>query len=67
MFLDGDATAGDETETFGDTGVRVVIDASSARLLDDARLEYDAGLIAKEFSFTNPNATRSYVYGQSFS
>jgi iron-sulfur cluster assembly protein/iron-sulfur cluster insertion protein len=66
MFFDGDVASDDEQATFGD-GVRVLVDAASAQLLEGASLDYKDGLNQAGFSITNPNATRSCGCGQSFS
>jgi len=65
MYFDTDIVEGDTKETFGD--VQVVVDASSAMLLDGATLDYSDGLQQAGFSIDNPNAQRSCGCGQSFS
>jgi iron-sulfur cluster assembly accessory protein len=65
MFFDGDVAAEDEQADF--SGVRVVVDPSSAQLLTGATLDYKDGLQQAGFSIDNPNATRSCGCGQSFS
>ncbi len=65
MYFDTDITEGDATATFGD--VQVVVDPSSAMLLDGATLDYSDGLQSAGFSIDNPNAQRSCGCGQSFS
>ena len=64
MFFDSDVAADDVTHTFGD--VRVIVDPSSAQLLDGAQLDYKDGL-ESGFAITNPNAQRTCGCGQSFS
>ena len=65
MFFDTDVAADDlATEV---SGVRVVVDPSSAQLLTGATLDYKDGLQQAGFSIDNPNATRSCGCGQSFS
>ncbi|HRE01615.1 MAG TPA: iron-sulfur cluster insertion protein ErpA [Ilumatobacteraceae bacterium] len=66
MYFDGDIAADDEQATFGE-GVRVLVDAQSAQLLEGASLDYKDGLNQAGFNITNPNATRSCGCGQSFS
>jgi iron-sulfur cluster assembly protein/iron-sulfur cluster insertion protein len=62
-----------DTELFDDdlqssaSGVRVVVDPSSAALLSGATLDYKDGLQGAGFSINNPNATRTCGCGQSFS
>lgn len=65
MFFDSDV-AGDDLldET---SGVKVIVDPSSAQLLRGARLDYKDGLNDAGFSIDNPNAQRSCGCGQSFS
>ena len=65
MYFDTDIAEGDATATFGD--VQVVVDPSSAMLLDGATLDYSDGLQSAGFSIDNPNAQRSCGCGQSFS
>ena len=65
MFFDTDVAPDDITTSYGD--VRVVVDASSAQLLDGATLDYKDGLQGAGFSINNPNAQRTCGCGQSFS
>ena len=65
MFFDSDVSETDTTVSFG--AVRVVVDSSSAMLLDGATLDYSDGLQSAGFSIDNPNAQRSCGCGQSFS
>ena len=65
MFFDQDIASDDLLTDFG--GVRVVVDPSSAQLLDGATLEYKDGLQGAGFSINNPNAQRTCGCGQSFS
>ena len=65
MFFDGDVAGDDELADFG--GVKVIVDPSSAQLLQGATLDYKDGLQNAGFAIDNPNATRSCGCGQSFS
>jgi len=65
LFFDSDVAADDIVTTFGD--VRVVVDPSSAPLLQGATLDYKDGLQEAGFSINNPNAQRTCGCGQSFS
>jgi iron-sulfur cluster assembly protein/iron-sulfur cluster insertion protein len=65
MFFDSEVGSEDQASTFGD--VRVVVDPSSAQLLEGATLDYKDGLDQSGFSITNPNAQRTCGCGQSFS
>jgi len=65
MFFDTDVAADDQRATFG--AVDVVVDASSAMLLEGATLDYKDGLTQAGFSIDNPNAQRTCGCGQSFS
>jgi iron-sulfur cluster insertion protein len=65
MFFDTDITGDDMTIEQG--GVKVVVDPSSAMLLDGATLDYKDGLQGAGFSINNPNAQRTCGCGQSFS
>ena len=65
MFFDSDVADGDTKTTYGN--VAVVVDSSSALLLDGATLDYSDGLQSAGFSIDNPNAQRSCGCGQSFS
>ena len=65
MYFDTELGEGDTKTTFGD--IHVVVDPSSAMLLDGATLDYSDGLQSAGFSIDNPNAQRSCGCGQSFS
>ncbi len=65
MFLDTEVAADDLSSTFGE--VKIVVDPSSAQLLEGATLDYKDGLDQSGFSITNPNAQRTCGCGQSFS
>ena len=65
MYFDKDFTPDDNV--IEDSGVRVVVDAASAPLLQGASLDYKDGLQGAGFAINNPNATRSCGCGQSFS
>jgi iron-sulfur cluster assembly protein/iron-sulfur cluster insertion protein len=80
MFFDSDVAEDDLTQEFDqaagdDAGsvaqatrvVRVVVDPSSAQLLQGATLDYKDGLDQSGFAITNPNAQRTCGCGQSFS
>ncbi len=65
MFFDTDVANDDLTVDY--SGVRVVVDPSSAQLLTGAVLDYKDGLQQAGFSINNPNAQRTCGCGQSFS
>ncbi len=65
MFFDSDIASDDLSVTYG--GVKVVVDPSSATLLEGAVLDYKDGLNQAGFSIDNPNAQRTCGCGQSFS
>jgi iron-sulfur cluster insertion protein len=65
MFFDTDVS--DEDNLTDYQGVRVVVDASSAELLQGATLDYKDGLQGAGFAIDNPNAQRSCGCGKSFS
>lgn len=65
MFFDTDIAADDLSADFA--GVKVVVDPSSAQLLEGAVLDYKDGLQEAGFSINNPNAQRTCGCGQSFS
>jgi iron-sulfur cluster assembly protein/iron-sulfur cluster insertion protein len=65
MFFDSDTAADDIAVDFD--GVKVVVDPSSAQLLEGASLDYKDGLNQAGFSINNPNAQRTCGCGQSFS
>lgn len=65
MFFDTDVAADDLT--LDQSGVRVIVDPTSAQLLTGAELDYKDGLDQSGFSISNPNAQRSCGCGQSFS
>jgi iron-sulfur cluster assembly protein/iron-sulfur cluster insertion protein len=65
MFFDSDVANDDVTAEF--SGVKVVVDPSSAQLLSGATLDYKDGLQGAGFAIENPNAQRTCGCGQSFS
>ncbi len=65
MFFDTDLAEDDNL--VDNSGVRVVVDASSAELLQGATLDYKDGLQGAGFAIENPNAQRSCGCGKSFS
>jgi iron-sulfur cluster assembly protein/iron-sulfur cluster insertion protein len=65
MFFDSDVATDDVTAEF--SGVKVVVDPSSAQLLSGATLDYKDGLQGAGFAIENPNAQRTCGCGQSFS
>ena len=65
MFFDADRAEDDQLADFN--GVQVVVDPSSAMLLEGATLDYKDGLQGAGFSIDNPNAQRTCGCGQSFS
>jgi iron-sulfur cluster insertion protein len=65
MFFDTEVADDDLRAAYGD--VQVVVDPSSAQLLDGATLDYKDGLEQSGFAITNPNAQRTCGCGQSFS
>ena len=65
MYFDTEMADDDVESAFGD--VRVVVDPSSAQLLEGATLDYKDGLNEAGFSIDNPNAQRTCGCGQSFS
>lgn len=66
MFFDSDAASDDVSASFG-PGVKVIVDPSSAQLLQGATLDYKDGLQQAGFAIDNPNASRTCGCGQSFS
>jgi iron-sulfur cluster assembly protein/iron-sulfur cluster insertion protein len=65
MFFDSEREADDLTADY--EGVTVVVDASSAQLLQGASLDFTDGLQGAGFAINNPNAQRTCGCGQSFS
>jgi iron-sulfur cluster assembly protein/iron-sulfur cluster insertion protein len=65
MFFDSEIADDDQTATYGQ--VKVVVDASSAMMLEGATLDYADGLNQAGFSINNPNAQRTCGCGSSFS
>jgi iron-sulfur cluster assembly protein/iron-sulfur cluster insertion protein len=65
MFFDSEM--GDDDLWVEKDGVKVVVDRSSAMLLEGATLDYADGLTQAGFSINNPNAQRTCGCGQSFS
>jgi len=65
MFFDTDVAEDDNL--LDQAGVKVVVDASSAELLEGATLDYKDGLQGAGFAIENPNAQRSCGCGKSFS
>jgi iron-sulfur cluster insertion protein len=65
MFFDTDRADDDLTTAYGE--VQVVVDPSSAQLLEGATLDYKDGLQDAGFAIDNPNAQSTCGCGQSFS
>ena len=65
MFFDTDKAADDLVTDHA--GVKVVVDPSSAQLLQGATLDYNDGLQGATFAIDNPNAQKTCGCGQSFS
>ncbi|HUW01573.1 MAG TPA: iron-sulfur cluster insertion protein ErpA [Acidimicrobiales bacterium] len=65
MFFDSDIADDDVATDFG--AVKVVVDQSSAMLLEGAVLNYSDGLQGAGFHIDNPNAQKTCGCGQSFS
>jgi iron-sulfur cluster assembly protein/iron-sulfur cluster insertion protein len=65
MFFDSEVAGDDVTADY--SGVKVVVDPSSAQLLTGATLDFKDGLQGAGFAIDNPNAQRSCGCGQSFS
>ena len=65
MYFDTETAADDVEVVFG--AVRVVVDPSSAQLLEGATLDYKDGLNEAGFSIDNPNAQHTCGCGQSVS
>jgi iron-sulfur cluster assembly accessory protein len=65
MFFDTDQAGDDLVVDY--SGVKVVVDPSSAQLLSGATLDYTDGLQGAGFAIDNPNANRTCGCGQSFS
>ena len=65
MFFDTDVSDDDNLVDY--LGVRVVVDSSSAEMLQGATLDYKDGLQGAGFAIENPNAQRSCGCGKSFS
>ena len=58
--------SGDEV-AYRDGGLTVVVDRSSAPLLDGLKVDFLLGLEQSGFKITNPNATATCSCGKSFS
>jgi len=65
MYFDSDRADEDTEFAFGE--VKVVVDSSSAMLLEGATLDYKDGIQETGFSINNPNAQRTCGCGSSFS
>ena len=65
MFFDSERETDDLTVEY--SGVTVVVDPSSAQLLEGASLDFKDGLQGAGFAINNPNAQRTCGCGQSFS
>ena len=65
MFFDTDVAGDDVVADYN--GVKVVVDPSSAQLLNGATLDYKDGLQQAGFAIDNPNAQRTCGCGNSFS
>jgi iron-sulfur cluster assembly accessory protein len=65
MYFDTESDDSDLESAYGE--VRVIIDPSSAQLLDGATLDYKDSIQDAGFAITNPNAQSTCGCGSSFS
>ena len=65
MYFDTDKAEDDVEKLFDE--VRVVVDPSSAELLEGATLDFKDGLNGAGFAIDNPNAQKTCGCGKSFS
>ena len=65
MFFDSDVADDDVVSSYG--AVKVIVDPTSASLLEGATLDFKDGLQGAGFSINNPNASRTCGCGNSFS
>ena len=65
MFFDSDVADDDVVTSYGT--VKVIVDPTSASLLQGATLDFKDGLQGAGFSINNPNASRTCGCGNSFS
>ncbi len=65
MYFDTEIEEDDVVETFGD--VKVVVDPSSAEMVQGSVLDYRDGLMGAGFAIENPNKTHACGCGNSFS
>lgn len=65
MYFDTEVSSDDLSSEF--SGVKVVVDPSSAQLLAGAELDYKDGLEKSGFEINNPNAQKTCGCGSSFS
>ncbi len=65
MYFDSDISDDDVKQSYGD--VTVVVDPTSAQMLEGATLDYKDGLTEAGFAINNPNAERTCGCGSSFS
>jgi iron-sulfur cluster assembly accessory protein len=64
MFFDSESEDDDSATEL--SGIKVIVDAASAELLQGATLDYKDGLQNAGFSIDNPSAQRTCGCGQSF-
>ena len=64
IYFDSKVNADDKRVNYGD--VVVVMDSSSASLMEGATLDYKDGLLDAGFSIENPSAQRTCGCGKSF-
>ncbi len=65
MYFDSEIEEDDIVRTF--SGIKVIVDAESAILIEGSKLDYSGGLQGSGFHITNPNATKTCGCGSSFS
>ncbi len=65
LDFDNEQKPGDQF--FEDKGIHIVLDMKSFLYLSGTELDFSDGLNGKEFSFHNPNASRTCGCGESFS
>ena len=65
-FMDFDASPRDGDQTLEISGLKVLIDPKSLKVIDGTELDYETKLLSGGFKWNNPKAKRSCSCGDSF-
>ena len=66
-ILGMDDAVRESDERFETNGIRVVVDRKSLEYINGTSIDFESGIMQRQFVFNNPNATKTCGCGTSFS